>query len=172
MSLKSIEDLTLSIKLEMRVHASLETTFAALLEQVGPQNETPEGRNLQMVLEPWPGGRLFRDLGNHNGHFWGNVQAIKRPTLPGDPGPLFASSPLFSNLQYRLTADPEGTLITLRHTAFGFVMEGEDVAAAGPTHKDNITLGWKHTLERVRQQAETGNPAGQPAEARSGANGR
>ena len=41
-------------------------------------------------------------------------------------------------------------------------MEGEDVAAAGPTHKDNITLGWKHTLERVRQQAETGNPRGSP----------
>ena len=106
MSLKSIEDLTLSIKLEMRVHASLETTFAALLEQVGPQNETPEGRNLQMVLEPWPGGRLFRDLGNHNGHFWGNVQAIKRPTLLEISGPLFASSPLFSNLQYRLTESP------------------------------------------------------------------
>ena len=172
MSLKSIEDLTLSIKLETRVRASLETTFNALLEQLGPQNETPEGRNLQMVLEPWPGGRWFRDLGSHNGHFWGNVQAIKRPTLVEISGPLFASSPLFSNLQYRLTETPEGTLITLRHTAFGFVMEGEDITAVGPTHKDNITLGWKHTLERVRQQAETGNPAGQPAGARSGANGK
>ncbi len=132
MSLKSLEDLTLSIKLEMRVRASLEMTFAALLEQVGPQNETPEGRNLQMVLEPWPGGRWFRDLGNKNGHFWGNVQAIKRPTLLELSGPLFASSPLSSNLQYRLSEIPEGTLITLRHTAFGFVMEGEEIAAAGP----------------------------------------
>ena len=172
MSLTSIEDLTLSIKLEMRVRASLETTFAALLEQVGPQNETPEGRNLQMVLEPWPGGRWFRDLGNQNGHFWGNVQAIKRPTLLELSGPLFASSPLFSNLQYRLSEIPEGTLITFRHTAFGFVMEGEEIVAAAPAHKDNITRGWKHTLERARQQAESANPAGQPAGARSGANGR
>ncbi len=171
MSLKSVEDLTLFIKLEMRVHASLETTFAALLEQVGPQNETPEGRNLQMVLEPWPGGRGFRDLGNHNGHFWGNVQAIKRPTLLEISGPLFASSPLLSNLQYRLSEIPEGTLITFRHTAFGFALEGEDIVAVGPARKD-ITLGWKHTLERVRQQAESGNPAGRTDGVRSGANGR
>jgi hypothetical protein len=167
MSLQSIKDLTLSITLEMRVRASLETTFAALLEQLGPRNETPEGRNLQMVLEPWPGGRWFRDLGNNKGHFWGNVQAIKQPALLEISGPLFASSPLISNLQYRLSEIPEGTLITLRHTAFGFVVEGEEIAAVGPAHKDNITLGWKHTLERVRQQAESGKPAGQPAGARS-----
>src|SRR5438045_9679010 len=29
-------------------------------------------------LEPWPGGRWFRDLGEGNGHFWGALQAIKR----------------------------------------------------------------------------------------------
>ena len=72
----SIEDLTLTIELEQRVKASLETTFAALLEQLGPLQETPEGRNLSMTLEPWPGGRWFRDLGAQDGHFWGTVQAI------------------------------------------------------------------------------------------------
>ena len=48
---------------------------------------------MPMNIEPWPGGRWFRDLGNNNGHFWGNVQAIKRPTLLEITGPLFASLP-------------------------------------------------------------------------------
>ena len=45
-----------------------------------------------MTLEPRPGGRWFRDLGDDNGHFWGHVQAIKRPTLLEITGPLFMSS--------------------------------------------------------------------------------
>ena len=149
----SIEDLTLTIELEQRIKASLETTFAALLEQLGPLQETPEGRNLSMTLEPWPGGRWFRDLGAQDGHFWGTVQAIKRPTLLELSGPLFASYPLVSNLQYRLSAVDGGTLIVFRHTAMGFMPAD---------HKKNIASGWKHTLQRVGLQAEgrlTGSPA-------------
>ena len=66
-----------------------------------------------MTIEPWPGGRWFRDLGDNNGHFWGVVQAIKRPTLLEITGPLFMSAPVMSNLQYRLTPVDGGTLITL-----------------------------------------------------------
>jgi len=172
MSLQSVEDLALSITLETRVVASLETTFAALLEQAGPQFETPEGRKLSMVLEPWPGGRWFRDLGNGNGHFWGNVQAIKRPTLLELSGPLFASSPLFSNLQYRLTEIPEGTMISFRHTALGFVVVDGALASARGREQQQISEGWQYLLERVRQQAESGQAAGQPVSVRAGHNGR
>jgi len=76
---------------------------------------------LPMTIEPRPGGRWFRDLGNDNGHFWGHVQAIKRPTLLEITGPLFISSAVVSNVQYRLTAVDGGTLITFRHSALGFV---------------------------------------------------
>lgn len=76
-----IENLTLSITQEIHVRASLETTFAALLEQIGPAGDTPEGNLMPMRIEPWPGGRWYRDLGDGNGHCWGLVQAIKRPTL-------------------------------------------------------------------------------------------
>jgi hypothetical protein len=155
MSIQSIEDLTFTITLEMRVRASLDATFSALLEQVGPGNETPDGKPLPMTLEPWPGGRWFRDLGDKDGHFWGNVQAIKRPTLLEISGPLFASYPLVSNLQYRLSATADGTLISFRHTALGFMQEG---------HRLHVGEGWKHTLERVQQQAEgrlSPAPAGQ-----------
>src|SRR6267378_395255 len=70
-----IENLTLNITEEILVRSSLETAFAALLEQMGPANEGHEGSPLPMVLEPWPGGRWFRDLGSENGHLWGHVQA-------------------------------------------------------------------------------------------------
>jgi hypothetical protein len=74
---------------EIKVSATLEDTFAALLEQIGTGNETPEGQAMPMTIEPWPGGRWYRDLGEGNGHLWGHVQAIKRPTLLEITGPLF-----------------------------------------------------------------------------------
>ena len=77
----TIEDLTLNLTQEITIHAPLEASFAALLEQMGPANETPDGNPLPMKIEPWPGGRWYRDLGDDNGHHWGHVQAIKRPTL-------------------------------------------------------------------------------------------
>jgi hypothetical protein len=142
---KTIEDLTLSITHEIRVRASLEATFAALLEQMGPHSEREAGQPMPMKIEPWPGGRWYRDLGNNDGHFWGHVQAIKRPTLLEITGPLFASYPFVSNLQYRLSEADGGTLISFRHTALGFMEEG---------HKKGVGQGWASLFERVRKQAE------------------
>ena len=54
--------MTLEVKQEIRVRASLENTFAALLEQIGPENESPESK-MPMKLEAWPGGRWFPPRG-------------------------------------------------------------------------------------------------------------
>ena len=143
---QTIENLTLNLNQEIQVRAPLEVTFAALLEQIGPQNETHDGKPLPMKIEPWPGGRWYRDLGDGNGHFWAMVQAIKRPVLLELTGPLFMSSPVLSNLQYRLSAEGSGTLITFRHTALGFIPDD---------YKDGMTQGWTHLMARVRQRAET-----------------
>ena len=78
----------MNITQEIHVNASLDVTFDALLEQIGPHNETPREIRCRMKIEPWPGGRWYRDLGDGNGHFWGHVQAIKRPTLLEICGPL------------------------------------------------------------------------------------
>ncbi len=142
---QKIENMTLSVSQEIQVHAPLEATFAALLEQMGAGFETPEGKSMSMKIEAWPGGRWYRDLGDNNGHFWGNVQAIKRPTLLEICGPLFASYPFVSNLQYRLTEVDGGTLISFRHTALGFIDD---------THREGVSKGWGHQLERVRKHAE------------------
>src|SRR5256714_15166942 len=119
----ALDNLTLNVSLETRVRASLETTFASLPEQLGPGNEHPDGTKMPMKIEAWPGGRWFRDLGDGNGHFWGQVQAIKRPTLLEISGPLFASYPLVSNVQYRLTEVDGGPVIAFRHTAPGVSQE-------------------------------------------------
>jgi hypothetical protein len=141
----AIENLTLSVSQEMHIRASLTATFAALLEQMGPANEGHEGKPLPMTLEPWPGGRWFRDLGDRNGHFWGHVQAIKRPTLLEITGPLMMSSPVISNVQYRLTESEGGTLITLRHTALGLIPDG---------YREGLSVGWTQMLEGVRRRTE------------------
>jgi uncharacterized protein YndB with AHSA1/START domain len=140
-----IENLTLNIAEEIHVRASLEKTFAAILEQMGPLNSGPDGKPMRMTIEPWPGGRWFRDLGKNNGHFWGTVQAIKQPTLMEITGPLFMSYPVISNLQYRLSAVDGGTLIAFRHTAFGLIPE---------EHRVGLSQGWNHLHEAIRKRAE------------------
>jgi hypothetical protein len=45
------ENLTVSFTEEIRVRASLEATFAAVLEEIGPHNELEPGKPLPMKLE-------------------------------------------------------------------------------------------------------------------------
>jgi activator of Hsp90 ATPase-like protein len=138
---------TFTITEEIRVRASLERTFASLLAQMGRLNETPEGAPLPMVIEPHPGGRWYRDLGGDNGHLWGYVQSIKRPTLLEIWGPLFVSTGATSNLMYRLSETPDGTLITFTHKLVGPFPED---------HRSKLATGWAALHARVRQAAETG----------------
>jgi uncharacterized protein YndB with AHSA1/START domain len=142
---RTIEDLTLSITQEIHVQASLENTFAALLEQLGPLNETPDGKPMFLKIEPWPGGRWYRDLGDGNGHFWGVVQAIKRPTLLEMTGPLFMSYPAISNVQYRLSEEKGGTLIQFHHAAMGLITD---------EHRAGVQKGWSFINEGIRKLAE------------------
>lgn len=144
----SIENLTLTVTQEIHVRASLESTFAALLEQIGPENDTPEGYAMPMKIEPWPGGRWYRDLGDNNGHLWGHVQAIKRPTLLEITGPLFMSYAVVSNVQYRLSEQDGGTLIKFHHKAFGVIQDD---------HRQGVTRGWTHILSRLRARLDAGS---------------
>jgi hypothetical protein len=140
-----IEDLTLNITEEIHVRAPLDATFAALLEQLGPYNEAPNVGPMPMKLEPWPGGRWYRDLGGNNGHFWAVVQAIKQPTLLEFAGPLFMSYPAVSNVQYRLSEANGVTLIKFRHSAMGIISD---------EHRAGVSKGWGYMNEGVRKRAE------------------
>ncbi len=148
LTLPGIESLSLSVNEEIRVRASLDRTFTALLEQLGPYKETRDGTSMPMKLESWPGGRWFRDLGSGNGHFWGVVQAIKKPTLLEIAGPLFMSYPVANNVQYRLSEENGVTIIRFRHAGFGLITD---------EHKAGVVKGWAYIHENVRKRAETGS---------------
>ena len=145
-TMMGIESLTLTVSQEIRVRAKIETTFEALLEQIGPENASEQGK-MPMKIETWPGGRWFRDLGDNNGHLWGHVQAIKRPTLLEITGPLFMSEGVVSNVQYRLTEDNGETVIKFHHKAFGVIQE---------EHRRGVVPGWTHLNQRIKARAERG----------------
>jgi uncharacterized protein YndB with AHSA1/START domain len=136
---------TFEIRKEIEIAAPPELAFEALLEELGPESQMPDGRPFPMKIEPWPGGRWYRDLGNNAGHFWGHVQVIKPPTLLEICGPMPMSYPAINHLQYRLTAEGGGTRLTLVHRSMGLIL---------PDHRDHMPEGWGYKLQRVRELAE------------------
>lgn len=145
---------TFEILKEETIAASIDIVFETVLEQLGPYNETPDGVSMSMKIEPWPGGRWYRDLGNNTGHFWGHVQAIKPPTLVEICGPLFMSYPAISNVQYRLTEENGLTRLKFVHRAMGLIPPD---FVEGPR---SVNVGWSHHLARIREAAERRGPAG------------
>jgi uncharacterized protein YndB with AHSA1/START domain len=127
---------------EEEIAAPIEIVFETILEQMGPLNSTPE-KPMPMILEAWPGGRWFRDLGNNTGHFWGTVQAIRTPSLLEISGPLFMSTPAVSNLQYRLTEENGATRMHFVHRAMGWVGDQDR----------GVDEGWTQLIGRIRAAA-------------------
>jgi len=134
----------LNIQKEIEIAAPPEIVFEAMLEQIGPANQHPDGTKMPMKLEAWPGGRWFRDLGNNAGHFWGHVQVIKPPTLLEITGPLFMSYPAISHVQYRVTAEGRTSKLTLIHRAIGDISE---------QHRKGVSMGWQSILDQIKSRA-------------------
>jgi uncharacterized protein YndB with AHSA1/START domain len=144
MSLESIQ--FLRIEKEIYIAAPIEVAFESLLEELGPESQLPDGTAMPMVIEAWPGGRWFRDLGKQSGHLWGHVQVIKPPKLLEITGQLFMSYPAANHMQYRLATEGIGTKLSLLHRAFG------DIPA---DHREGVHMGWQHGLERIKLIAES-----------------
>jgi uncharacterized protein YndB with AHSA1/START domain len=140
---------TLNIRKEIFIAASPEIAFAAILEELGPGSQMPDGKPFPMKIEPWPGGRWFRDLGEAGGHkyghLWGHVQVIKAPVLLELVGPMPMSFPAVNHVQYRLKAEGNGTRLTLHHRAMGTIPQD---------HRDGMPDGWQHAVNRIKEVAE------------------
>jgi uncharacterized protein YndB with AHSA1/START domain len=130
---------TLHIVQEVLIAAPADVVFQTLLEPHGPM------KDMNMKLEPWPGGRWFRDLGNDAGHLWGHVQVMKPPKLLELVGPMMMSFPVASHIQYRLTEQPGGTLLKLTHQAIGLIP---------PELQQDVSKGWGEMLGHIRAAAE------------------
>ena len=143
-------DQAVRIERTIDIKAPLRNVWDALLEEIGPKSAGEKGESMNMKLEAWPGGRMYRDLGNNTGHLWGHVQVIKPPPHPKPLleicGPLFMSFAAINHLQYRLTENgANGTRLSLVHSAFG------DIPAE---YRDGMADGWGEMLDNVRKAAE------------------
>jgi hypothetical protein len=141
---------TLDIRQEIMIDAAPDVAFQALLEELGPGSVMPDGKPFPMTIEPWVGGRWFRDLGEAGGykygHLWGHVQVIKAPSLLELAGPMPMSFPAMNHVQYRLTAEGRSTRLSVVHRAMGLIPQD---------FRDGMPEGWAHGLRRVKQIAES-----------------
>lgn len=139
---------TLCVEKDVLIGAPIDLAFEALLEELGPASEMPGGHSMPMVIEPWPGGRWFRDLGDKGGHLWGHVQVIKPPALLEISGPLFMSYACMNHVRYRLVPEGSGVRLKLVHRAIG------EISAE---HREGVVEGWSYILQRVQQLAASKN---------------
>lgn len=131
---------------EVEIAAPIDVTFEAVLAELGPEcRMPPDDRPFPMKVEPWPGGRWFRDTGNDAGHLWGHVQVLKPPTLLEISGPLFISFPATNHVQYRLSADGDRrTQIKFSHRAMGYMPRD---------FVKGVEIGWDYGLKRIAEIA-------------------
>jgi len=140
---------TIDIRKDLFIDASPEIVFETVLEELGPGSQLPDGTPFPMTIEPEPGGRWYRNLGEAGGcpcgHLWGHVQVIKAPTLLELVGPMMMSYPATNHVQYRLKAEGGGTRLLLAHRAIGLIPQ---------EHRDGMPDGWSHGANRIKEVAE------------------
>ncbi len=136
-----LEEMTLDQEQQIEVNGAIGDVFQRMLYRFSEGSATPEGP-MPMILEPWAGGRWYRDRGNGIGHLWCHVQVIKPPVLLELSGPMFMSYPALNHVEVRLEEIAKGTRVTIRHRALGFL---------DPEHVAGVGQGWRHDLETLRQ---------------------
>lgn len=129
----------LNVKKEMDIAAPIQVVWDVIMEQV------PLPNDMKLKLEPWVGGRWFRDLGNNTGHLWGHVQVIKPPKLLEIVGPMMMSYPAASHVQYRLTEEGGKTHLALNHQAIGLITKD---------HLEGVNQGWGQVVANIAKLAE------------------
>ena len=141
----NLEEMTLDLVQTVDLNANVDDAFKALLHRFGKGNHTPNGEPLNLEIEPFAGGRWFRDRGQGVQHLWGHVQVIKPPVLLELSGPMFMSYPALNHIEIKLEEAGDGTKVTLRHRAIGMISN---------EHREGITKGWGYMLEGLKADCE------------------
>jgi uncharacterized protein YndB with AHSA1/START domain len=136
---------TFEIHKEIDIDAPIEIVFESVLAELGPEGEMPDGKPFPMKIEPWPGGRWMRDLGNDAGHLWGHIQVIKPPTLIELTGPLMMSFAATNHIQYRLISRGDSTQVRFRHQAMGMITD---------EMRTGMPIGWQYWVDNLARIAE------------------
>lgn len=141
----NLEEMTLDLEQTVDINAGLEDTFKGLLNRLGRSNHTPSGEPMNLEIEPFAGGRWYRDRGQGVQHLWGHVQVIKPPVLLELTGPMFMSYPALNHIEVKLSEDGDGTKVTLRHRAIGMISK---------EHREGVSKGWGLILEGLKSDCE------------------
>ena len=148
-----VKDMTLDVEQAVTLDVGADEAFKALLHRLGKGNQAPNGEPMNLEIEPFAGGRWYRDRGEGVQHFWGHVQVIKPPVLLEITGPMFMSYPALNHIEVKLEPEGDGTRVTLRHRAIGMISE---------EHRAGITTGWQNILQALKsdcQKADAANGA-------------
>lgn len=140
-----MNDLSLDVSQGIEIQAAIGDVYKNLISRLTDENVTPDNRRMPMVLEPWPGGRWFRDLGSGHGHLWGFVQVIKPPTLLEIHGPMFMSYAAIGHVQFRITQVSGGCELAVRNRILGTIDD---------QHRTGLTTGWQACLDGVKHMSE------------------
>src|SRR5262245_56763037 len=140
----NLDELTFDVSQELEIKAAPGDVYRNMLSQLG-EIMGGDGKAMHFVLEEWPGGRWFRDLGSGQGHLWGLIQVIKPPMLLEITGPMMMSYPVAGHLQIRCAQIAGGTLVTLKHRAMGMI---------DPKHREGLTDGWGKILKTIKEASE------------------
>lgn len=144
--MQDTNDLILDLTQYIEIDAAIGDVYKNLVSRLTDQSVTPDNKPMPLVLEEWPGGRWFRDLGNKQGHLWGFVQVIKPPTLIEINGPMFMSYAAAGHIQFRLTQISGGTELSLRHRVIGMIEEN---------HRNGVVIGWDANLQDIKRMSES-----------------
>jgi len=136
------KDMLLDVEQSVEVQGSLEEVFQSVLYRLGEGHVGPGGETLNLQIEPFAGGRWFRDLGNGAQYLWGHVQVIKAPVRLELSGPMFMSYPAINHLEVTLEPVDNATKVTFHHRAIGLLQEA---------HRQGLTQGWGQILDRVQK---------------------
>jgi len=147
-----LDEMTLDVSQSVVIGAGMDEVFKSVLFRLGEGNARPDGESLQLNIEPFAGGRWYRDRGEGVQHLWGHVQAIKAPELLEISGPMFMSYPAINHVEVKLEPAPDGTKVTLRHRAVGMI---------DPAHREGVSHGWQYMLDNIAGdfQKHAGSPA-------------
>lgn len=127
------------VELEVRICASPERVFTALTQEISAWWGMPYflGNAVNIILEPFVGGRLYEVWGENTGALWATVTKIQPPRELCLVGPIGLPEPTHGVTTFLLNSRDDTTIVQFTHEAFGKI---------GPEIETRHTEGWKDLL--------------------------
>jgi uncharacterized protein YndB with AHSA1/START domain len=139
------------LKLELAIDAPLERVWTALIDEIGtwwPRDFMSIPDSEKIILEPWPGGRLYEQSSDGRGILWSNVVMV----LPNDSiefvgymTPTYAG-PSITMIRLSVKPNPEGGTI--------FRMSDAVMGRIDDEQEQNLNEGWAYLFGAFKNYCE------------------